>query len=415
MTLRLDRYNVTLKKVARTEEGYLVFEAPVAKPGVMEYQNPDGSTRRELVLPDELSRQDSLATLAFKPLVVEHPPEGFVNPQNVGRYGAGIVGEEIIFDAIEGYAKVKIIVQREDAILDIQSNARREFSPGYYLELEETPGEHPIYGRYDAIQRNRKYNHVALTERARGGPDLTLRMDSAVMSTAENFDSKQKPPARKKRMAQVNLDGVTVEIEDVQTAGLINKFRKDMEDKEKKLDADLEEAKKAIDEFKGRIAEMEAQKQAMETQIAEMKGQLDVLLAPAPAPEMPAEDGYHQEDEMMGMDPEYKMDSKKWFKDRSELLVLATQYNVDGADDLDNLEIRRAIVEKYTGTTRADSCSVEIKAAFDMIKIQEARRSDSYQKTGEVLRKGVESRGDSFAQAENNYIQRLINASKKGA
>ena len=216
-------------------------------------------------------------------------------------------------------------------------------------------------------------------------------------------------------MAQVNLDGLTVEIEDVQTAGLVHQFRKDMEEKEKKLDAELTEAKKAIDLYKAKIADMESQKQAMETQIAEMKGQLDVLLAPAPAPEMPSEDGYENKDMMPGVDPEYKMDSKKWFRDRSELLNLAAQYNVDGADDLDNLEIRRAIVEKYTGSTRADSCNIEIKAAFDMIKIQEARRNDSYQKTGEVLRKSVESRGDSFAQAENLYLQRLMNASKQGA
>lgn len=60
-----------LRSAVRTPEGYYLAEAYVARPGVYEYLNADGSTRRELILPEELHHADSLATLARKPVTLE--------------------------------------------------------------------------------------------------------------------------------------------------------------------------------------------------------------------------------------------------------------------------------------------------------------------------------------------------------
>src|SRR5690606_36395618 len=61
----------------------------------------------------------------------------------------------------------------------IRNGGKSGLSPGYTCRIDETPGTHPIFGPYDAIQRDRVYNHVAHTDSPRGGPTVRLRVDSA--------------------------------------------------------------------------------------------------------------------------------------------------------------------------------------------------------------------------------------------
>jgi hypothetical protein len=348
-----------------------------------------------------------METLAFKPLVVEHPPEGMVTPENVSKYSAGTVGNEIIFDALQGFAKVTIVVQREDAIKDIETNLRRQFSPGYNTDIIEQAGEHPVFGRYDAIQTKRRYNHVALTDTARGGPELTMRLDSAIMTNAEEL--KTKPPTRTKRMATVNLDGVTIEVDDIATAKVINEYRKDAEDMMKKYDKDLAESKEAIGRFREQIAEMENQKMALENQIAEMKGQLEVLTAEPPQPEPEPEMGMDAMGPEAEEEIEFKMDSKKWFSDRVDLLSMAQQFRVDSADSMKNSEIRRAIVASYVQADKSKASAIEINAAFDTIKATMSRRNDSYTQASAAATQKTTTQNN-VDSAREQYIARLKGA-----
>ena len=211
-------------------------------------------------------------------------------------------------------------------------------------------------------------------------------------------------------MATVNLDGVTIEVDDIATAKVINEYRKDAEDMMKKYDADLAEAKEAIGRFREQITEMENQKMALENQIAEMKGQLEVLTAepPKPEPETPE----------MGMDAmnpeaeeemEFKMDSKKWFSDRVELLSMAQQFRVDSADSMKNSEIRRAIVASYVQTDKSKASAIEIKAAFDTIKATMGRRNDSYSQASVAATQKTTPQNNVDA-AREQYIARLKGA-----
>lgn len=160
-----------------TAEGFFLTTADVVKPGILEYRRADGSIRRELVPEEGLRDPASLATLARKPVTLEHPSGGqLVTPENVAALGVGDAdGEVTVTD--DGYVRVKIAVRREDA-LDAIRRGKQEVSPGYLCRLDETPGEHPKYGRYDAVQHDRRYNHIAITDRARGGRDIRLRADS---------------------------------------------------------------------------------------------------------------------------------------------------------------------------------------------------------------------------------------------
>ena len=56
--VRLD--SVPLDKAYYTDEGYLADRPVLTSTGIFEYTNPDGSIRRELRLPEEVFRPESL-------------------------------------------------------------------------------------------------------------------------------------------------------------------------------------------------------------------------------------------------------------------------------------------------------------------------------------------------------------------
>lgn len=187
MVVTVERFDRgALRRAVRTEEGYCLVEGYVSRPGVLEYVQADGSVRRELVLPEELHRADSLMTLGRKPVTLEHPTvDGqpiLLDPQSVAEHEAGDVDGEVEVDGLNGFVKVKMAVRRQDAV-DAIDRGIRELSPGYRVDLEQIAGEHPEYGRFDAIQRNRRYNHVAITRAGRAGAEVALRADSAMQAS----------------------------------------------------------------------------------------------------------------------------------------------------------------------------------------------------------------------------------------
>jgi hypothetical protein len=54
----------------------------------------------------------------------------------------------------------------------------REVSCGYTCDCDPTPGKYEGE-RYDCVQRNIRYNHVAIVARGRAGPEIRLHLDAA--------------------------------------------------------------------------------------------------------------------------------------------------------------------------------------------------------------------------------------------
>lgn len=188
--IRYDRVSLgTLGAPIVTEEGFLLLDGYIAQPGVLVYRNADGSTTRELVLPEELSSPEAIATLVMKPVTIEHPPEP-VTPANAQVFSVGTVGNPTI--DFEGKLRARLSVHRADAIEAIQSG-KQELSPGYSVIVEPTSGTHELYGPYDGIQRDRRYNHAAIVDKARGGPNIRLRVDSAIQIIEDEMDPKIDP------------------------------------------------------------------------------------------------------------------------------------------------------------------------------------------------------------------------------
>lgn len=162
----------------RASDGAVLAEGIAVREGVLEYRRADGTIRRELVTREAVL--STARTVARAPLTLDHPKGGFVRADSIADLGVGDVDGEVVVeeDAQGGFARVKVAIRRQDAVEAFDSGDARELSPGYEVVLDETPGEHPTYGRYDARQLERDCNHLAQVGRGRGDR-VFLRADSA--------------------------------------------------------------------------------------------------------------------------------------------------------------------------------------------------------------------------------------------
>lgn len=161
-------------KQSMTPEGFLLCQdVPVARVGVMLYgpgevpisAGPDGVARVERG-PEELFREETIASYNGKPVVNEHPDD-LVDSTNWQRYSVGTVlnprrGEGEDADVM----LADLLITDMSAIRDVRAN-KREVSAGYTADYEQT-------GEGAGRQANIIGNHVALVQRGRCGPRCAI-------------------------------------------------------------------------------------------------------------------------------------------------------------------------------------------------------------------------------------------------
>lgn len=245
-------------KVRRTKDGYLVGTAKVARTGIQLYAGdevgrPTMPVVRVYRPEEEVFHADAIHSYAFRPVTNDHPPES-VNDGNWKKYSAGNTGAEIARDG--DYVSVPMVLMDAAAIADYEAG-KRELSMGYDATLDFTPGTTPKGEQYDAVQRGLRMNHLALVDRARGGPDLRLGDGS----TPGSLDQAASPQTGGRHMAdnlrKVVVDGLTIEVTD-QGAEAIAKLSAKLADAQSTLDMSREEWEKKMDALK---AEMDALKE----------------------------------------------------------------------------------------------------------------------------------------------------------
>jgi hypothetical protein len=163
-----------LRKPRRDSRGFLRVDGHAAKVGVQVYSNGDGTTRRELRLPEDVFAPESLASYEGAQFTDHHPPE-MLTPANAKRYAVGSVVGEGRRDG--DHVAISAHVIDGDTIARMERGDARELSVGYVVDLDKTPGVHPVYGPFDATQKSIAVNHVALVEQARAGESARVRMD----------------------------------------------------------------------------------------------------------------------------------------------------------------------------------------------------------------------------------------------
>ncbi len=248
-----------LDKAERTPQGFLRAPAFLTRVGVFTYQKSDGSVRRELRPADEVFKAESMATLVMAPLTNDHPTEA-VTPENVKKLQIGVVGEQITADQ-DQFIAAQVTVMDAAAIKDVESGVV-ELSCGYDCDEDETPGT--FQGEaYDLIQRNIRYNHVALVPRGRAGREVKLRLDSqdAIQLTEET------------PMEEIEINGENFQVSPEVAAA----FKAHSEKMTMELDSYKSDMEKMKADMGGMMPkeEVEAEKADMQKVVDETQAKLD--------------------------------------------------------------------------------------------------------------------------------------------
>jgi hypothetical protein len=319
---KVQRYDNYAIQAIKTDEGF-VRDAPIiGRTGILEYRNVDGSIRREYRPPEEAFNVDSLASIRGKPITQLH--HGLVTSANY--FNSHPVGT-VISDGRQDGNNI-----RADVVIYSLNTDDRELSLGYETELEETPGVTPEGEHYDAIQRNIRYNHLAIVPRGRAGN------------------------------ARLNMDG-NQSIEEVETMSTKIKMDNGIEyevpaEVKVAYDAMVEKAdatKKDLDamtaKFDSATAEIEKLKADAEKKEADFKAKFDEAV-----------------------------------KTTIELRSIAQKHGIEKADEMSNEEIKKAVVAKVHPKLNLDGKSAEyIEVAFDLAKDTDVQHEDAMAKQRKAM------------------------------
>jgi len=269
VAIRFDRGSaVSVKQPYTTEDGTLLAEATFARDGVLEYQRADGSVRRELRPAEE--NQKALPQFGLAPVTIEHPDVGLLTEDNATDYRKGISLQDVVYGK-GGFVRGAIAVYDSLAKDLITSREKVEVSAGYRCDLDETPGiwidSDGARYRYDAVQRNIRVNHIALTSRGRAGPDVCVRIDSLddpdvayQTSQPEVLTTTTDRPKGKPRMANLRIDGAEYsEVPEVVAAVLAPKLKRldSLEETVPGLQESLDNTKEELTRTEGRADALE--------------------------------------------------------------------------------------------------------------------------------------------------------------
>lgn len=329
-----------LEKATKTDNGFLKAPVFATRTGVFKYLKADGTVIHEYRPPAEVFNADSMASLQGVPLTNRHPTE-MVNSKNARKLTVGFTSDIVQQDG--NFVKTAVTVSDQGMINEIEKDGITQVSCGYKCDLEFSPGITPEGEKYDAIQKNIRYNHLAVVDRGRAGPDVKLRLDSedAVLDDEcfrkENFNQ---PPKREDVMgtAQIKLDGVGYDV-DSSVAGPINTALKNarldgLKEGQKEMDEEKKKSKKAMDEMQAKIDGLESDlKEAKESKLDDKDIHAKVVARAA------------------------LMDSAKAHLDKETKM-----------DEMSDLEIKKAVVAKVCdGLDLEEKSEDYIQARFDHI------------------------------------------------
>jgi hypothetical protein len=204
------------EKFDTTPEGFLTGKAVITNVGVFTYkvQTEDGVTvQRELRLPEEVFDPDSVQSLKMSPLTNNHPLVK-VNSENAKELSVGFIG-----DSVNGgdsyHLSAPITITDAETVQEVREG-KRALSAAYSVDLEMTPGVW-MGVPYDAIQRNIRYNHVAVVDRGRAGDDAVMKLDSvdAICVDMDRLGNKKNSSRKEDTMSlkKITIDGVEYEAE----------------------------------------------------------------------------------------------------------------------------------------------------------------------------------------------------------
>lgn len=343
------------------EHGYLTGRAIVTNVGVFSYRLPGGKIQRELRLPEEVFDWDSLESMKRIPVTDNHPKEMKVTIDNVKKLQKGFVGSEITNDPY--HVSADVTITDSDLIDTIRVDRKTALSCGYDTVLEYTPGVW-MGVEYDAIQRNIRYNHLAVVDAGRAGDAAKIKLDHKSKTGGKGMDLKK-----------INIDGVEFEAE----ATVIQKFNQtktDYADLQKKYE-DLEKQSKSDS------AKLQAERDEYKDELDKAKTALD---------------------NAEKMSPEKLNEA---VNNKMVLLGAAKTAGVEIKQDWNDITIKKEIIKKLNPASaeKVDSADdIYIEARFDVALEKLEELSKETEKTN------VDLKDDSLA---NKDIKNDVNSARE--
>ena len=314
MAVRYDTYTI---KAEKTKEGFIRDEPVIGRVGILKYKNPDGTPRYEYRPPEEAFNADSLETLKGMPITIGH--HGMVSKENWSKV--------IPVGTVMSSGRQDGDNIRADVVIYNLPTSARELSCGYKCDTEETPGTTPDGQHYDAIQRNIRYNHVAIVRRARAGSIARLNMDGD-----EEFNEEEKVMD----LTKIRLD-----------SGIEYDTAPEVKVAYEKLQANMKEQQGKMDGLQAKydtlLADSEKEKKAHEDELKKVKENFDAAVTA-----------------------------------RIEILETAKKFNIEKADSMTEKEVKLAVIKAVHGDSlKMDGKSDEyINACYDMAKTQHTKQDD---------------------------------------
>lgn len=341
----MQRYDTVAFQATKTDEGFIRDTPIVGRTGILVYRNADGTERREYRPPEEAFKTDSLESLQGKPITIGH--KAMVTAGNAS--GVAPIGSVLSAGKQDGEN-----IRADIVIYNLDTNAR-ELSCGYRLDLDMTPGVTSEGERYDAIQRNIVYNHVALVPKGRAG-NARLNMDGDQILEDEETVERKDEKTMADKMTKVRLDSGL----EYEAAPEVSVYVESLRKENAQLRAD---AKDAADKAQKAFDELQAKYDASHADNEKLK-----------------EDAQKAADEA-------KANFDSAVKERVGLIGLAWKHKIANADGLTNKEIKLAIIKSVRGDkVNLDGKSDDyVEAAFDMAKDEVATREDSMAKQREAV------------------------------
>lgn len=321
-----DWWEVTPSKFKETPEGYLKGEAIVTNIGVFPYLNNDGSIRKELRLPEEVFSNESIQSLLGKPITNNHPSEK-VDINNISKYSVGMTGDQIISDPY--HLMIGLTITDKKTIQDIK-NGKQALSCGYDCDLENAENGAKRYGQsYDKIQRNIRYNHIAIVDSARAGEKARIHMDSAI-----NIDKLIKEEIME--LKKITLDGVEYQAE--------------------------AEVLKTLNTEKARADTLATELSTIKTDKSKIEAERDTFKAQS--------EKVSKELETLKKSTVDSTKVNELVKEKIDILDIASKIKVEVKDGMNNEDIKKAIiVAKFPGTDLTGKDSAYIQGRYDSVVV----------------------------------------------
>lgn len=335
---------VPITDAKRTQDGFLVVNARMARTGV-QYYTGDSMGRADLELVavyrpgEEVFADEAMASFSNRPITVGHPGD-MVSAKNWRDVAVGHVG-----DVIEGeskFVRAPMMISDEKAI-DAIEGGTRELSAGYRCKIDWQDGVTPDGESYQAIQRDIRINHVAIVPRGRAGSECRIG-DADKWGAAPITTSRPKEDTMSDALKTVMVDGLSVQTTDAGAQAI------------KKLQ---DEAAKAKSEHDTAIADAkaghEAAIKAKDAEIAKKDAEIDALKGKILS----------------------DADLDKRVADRASLVATAAKIAKDvKTEGLSDAEIRKSVVVSVLGDAAiAEKSEAYIDARFDILA-EDAGKAD---------------------------------------